>query len=99
MVKSKKSRAIKKLCPVCVTRSEECGLSTYPCPFRLDNELALITGGGSGLGLAMAQCMVDAGARVVLTGRRKTVLQEAAARLGPQAVYISHDVTKLKDAP
>jgi len=39
-------------------------------PFSLKGEIALITGGGSGLGLGIATCFVEAGAQVVLVGRR-----------------------------
>ncbi len=41
--------------------------------FRLDGEIALVTGGGTGLGLAIARCMADVGARVVVVGRRGAV--------------------------
>lgn len=75
-----------------------CGLSGRPCGFRLDGQLALITGGGSGLGLAMARCMVAAGARVILAGRREETLRQAASDIGPQAGYLQHDVTKLSMA-
>jgi gluconate 5-dehydrogenase len=78
---------------------QTCALSRWPCAFRLDNELALITGGGSGLGLAMARCMAAAGARVVLTGRREELLKEAVQAIGVQAHYVTHDVTKLTDGP
>ena len=61
--------------------------------FRLDNEIALVTGGGTGLGLAIARCLAESGARVVITGRREEVLQQAVADLGPAADYIVHDVT------
>jgi gluconate 5-dehydrogenase len=74
-----------------------CALRNWPCAFRLDNELALITGGGSGLGLAMARCMAAAGARVVITGRREELLKEAALAIGAQAHYAAHDVTKLAE--
>jgi gluconate 5-dehydrogenase len=67
--------------------------------FRLDNEVALITGGGTGLGLAIARCMADAGARVVIVGRRELVLQEAADVLGPMVTYEIHDVTHVGDTP
>jgi gluconate 5-dehydrogenase len=67
-------------------------------PFRLDNETALITGGGTGLGLGMARCFVRAGARVVLVGRRETELRSAAAQLGPKASFVSHDITQLDRA-
>jgi gluconate 5-dehydrogenase len=70
-----------------------------PCGFRLDGELALITGGGSGLGLAMAKCLASAGARVVLAGRREDLLKTSAKEIGANAGYISHDVTKHREAP
>jgi len=75
-----------------------CGLYRWPCAFRLENELALITGGGSGLGLAMARALAAAGARVVITGRRLEMLKEAVAAIGPQANYLAHDVTRLSEA-
>ena len=40
---------------------------------------ALITGGGTGIGLAIAQALAGAGAQVTITGRRASVLEEAAA--------------------
>ncbi len=61
--------------------------------FRLNDEVALITGGGTGIGFAVAQCFVEAGARVVLVGRRETVLSEACDRIGNAASFIVHDVT------
>jgi NAD(P)-dependent dehydrogenase (short-subunit alcohol dehydrogenase family) len=66
--------------------------------FRLDGQIALITGGGTGLGLAMARCMVEAGARVVLVGRREPVLRDAAAALGPSACHLVHDVNDVAAA-
>lgn len=63
--------------------------------FSLQGQLALITGGGTGIGLAIARCMVAAGARVVLTGRREAVLREAQADLGAAASYLVNDVTDL----
>jgi len=62
-------------------------------PFSLDGQLALITGGGTGLGFAIASCFVAAGARVIITGRRAEVLREAASRLGPNALAQAFDVT------
>lgn len=61
-------------------------------PFRLDNEIALITGGGTGLGLGIAQCFIEAGARVVIVGRRADVLREACAQLGSRASFFDHDI-------
>src|SRR5206468_8968725 len=67
-------------------------------PFRLDNETALITGGGTGLGLGMARCFVAAGARVVLVGRREAELASASKELGSAASFVSHDITQLDRA-
>lgn len=61
--------------------------------FRLDGEVALITGGGTGLGLAVAQCMAAAGARVVVVGRREAPLAEGCATIGAQASYEVGDIT------
>lgn len=67
-------------------------------PFRLDGEVALITGGGTGLGLATARCMAAAGARVVLAGRRESVLREAAEEIGPACSFEVFDVTRVGEA-
>jgi NAD(P)-dependent dehydrogenase (short-subunit alcohol dehydrogenase family) len=68
-------------------------------PFRLDGELALVTGGGTGLGLAISQALVEAGASVVITGRREEILKMACQQLGNAASYIQHDVTELASIP
>lgn len=67
--------------------------------FRLDSETAMITGGGTGLGLGIARCMAAAGARVVIVGRREDVLQDSVAELGDKATYEVFDVTDVKQAP
>jgi len=53
---------------------------------NLTNSVALITGGSSGIGRAIAKSLVDAGARVAITGRDKTKLEEAASALGAFAI-------------
>ena len=65
----------------------------FPDAFSLKGHRALITGGGSGLGLAMAHCMVAAGAEVIIASRNEAKLIEACSTLGPNASYIVHDVT------
>jgi len=62
--------------------------------FSLAGQTALITGGGTGIGLGIASCMVRAGARVVLVGRREPELGAACAQLGAQASYIAQDITR-----
>jgi NAD(P)-dependent dehydrogenase (short-subunit alcohol dehydrogenase family) len=63
--------------------------------FSLAGRVALITGGGTGIGLEIARCMVAAGATVIITGRRESVLQESAADLGEGAHFVVNDVSDL----
>ncbi len=49
--------------------------------FDLTGRTALVTGGGRGIGFAMAQALAAAGAHVVLNGRTAAALDESAARL------------------
>ncbi|TVR23556.1 MAG: SDR family oxidoreductase [Anaerolineaceae bacterium] len=59
----------------------------------LADKVAIITGGGEGIGYAIAEGLVNAGARVVVCGRREAVLQEAVKKLGSQADYVVGDVS------
>ncbi|HUN91958.1 MAG TPA: SDR family oxidoreductase [Burkholderiaceae bacterium] len=58
----------------------------------LDGKVAAITGAASGIGLASAEAMVSAGARVVLVDRDVAALERACARLGPAASALSLDL-------
>ncbi len=68
-------------------------------PFSLTNQLAIVTGGGTGLGLGISKCLIEAGAKVIITGRREEVLNQAAAELGASAIPMVYDVTDTKAAP
>ncbi|MCA0757634.1 SDR family oxidoreductase [Paenibacillus sp. N4] len=68
-------------------------------PFELTGKLALITGGGTGLGMGMARAIVNAGGKVVLTGRREEQLRFACEELGSAASCIQHDITRLDTIP
>ena len=65
---------------------------------NLKGKVALITGGGSGIGTAIAERFVADGAKVCITGRRKEMLEKVAKSLPPGTVVIcSGDVTKEED--
>jgi gluconate 5-dehydrogenase len=70
----------------------------FPDIFSLRGEVALITGGGTGIGLAIARAMHAAGARVVLVGRREAELATAVKSLGANASYVVHDITAVDAA-
>lgn len=67
-----------------------------PAVFSIEGKLALITGGGAGIGLEIARCMISSGASVVITGRTESRLKEAVDYLGGNAHYVVNDVTKLE---
>jgi NAD(P)-dependent dehydrogenase (short-subunit alcohol dehydrogenase family) len=62
----------------------------------LDNRHALITGGGSGIGEAIARALASAGAAVSIAGRRQAPLDQVAASL-PKATAIVADITQAAD--
>jgi NAD(P)-dependent dehydrogenase (short-subunit alcohol dehydrogenase family) len=63
-----------------------------PISRRFIGHGALVTGGGSGLGLACAKRLVGEGAIVTLCGRDESRLKEAAALLGDAAHFVRCDV-------
>ncbi len=63
--------------------------------FRLDGKTAVITGGGTGLGKAMAEAFAAAGAKVAVAGRSRAALDRVVAVTGGLAVAC--DVTRLAD--
>ena len=64
---------------------------------RLQNKVAVITGGNSGIGFATAQEFIAQGAQVVITGRNPQAVQEAVAELGSQATGIVSDAASMDD--
>lgn len=69
--------------------------------FQLDGRRAFVTGGNSGIGLAMARALGLAGARITLVARRQAELQDAAARLSDDGIvvdWIRYDLSKVEAA-
>lgn len=68
-------------------------------PFTLKEEVALVTGGATGIGLAIAGAFAAQGARVVIVGRRQDALDDAVAALGDRVSARAYDVTNYAEAP
>ncbi|MFI7610835.1 SDR family oxidoreductase [Nonomuraea terrae] len=64
---------------------------------KYSDKNVVITGGGSGMGFAMAKLLVDGGARVVISGRSQSTLDAARERLGKNVVAVRGDVASLPD--
>jgi NAD(P)-dependent dehydrogenase (short-subunit alcohol dehydrogenase family) len=64
---------------------------------NLQNKTAVVTGGGTGIGLAVAKRFAAEGAHVIITGRRKEVLDDAVAEIGGSVQAIRADSSNLAD--
>lgn len=60
---------------------------------RLENKVALITGGNSGMGLATAQRFINEGAKVVITSRRQEAVDEYNAKANGTSFAVLADST------
>lgn len=73
-----------------------------PALFRLNGQVAVVTGGSRGLGLQMARALGEAGAHVILVARKNDELEAAAtelASLGLSASTCVHDLSDLDRLP
>jgi len=61
--------------------------------FDLTGKVCIVTGGGRGIGRGMAEGLARNGAAVVLTGRTRSTLDEAAAAIGENAFVVTADVS------
>ena len=64
---------------------------------RLQGRIAIITGAAQGMGAEHARAFIAEGARVVLTDLQEPAGQALAAELGPNALFVRHDVSKAQD--
>lgn len=59
----------------------------------LEGKIALVTGGGTGIGFGTARRMVEEGAIVYISGRRFDVLENAAKKIGENVIPIQADIS------
>ena len=68
-------------------------------PFSLNGKIAFVTGGGTGIGLGITYSLVKAGCKVIIAGRRPTVLQKAAD-INPEMIYYEFlDINSRSEIP
>jgi NAD(P)-dependent dehydrogenase (short-subunit alcohol dehydrogenase family) len=65
---------------------------------RFDGKTALVTGGSSGIGLATSLAFATEGARLVITGRDQSALDQAKSQLGADAIAVRNDAGQIADA-
>ena len=67
--------------------------------FDLTGKKAVVTGGGKGLGFAISEALIKAGAQVYITGRDEAALKQAVAELGANCTYAVFDLAQLDKIP
>lgn len=66
--------------------------------YNFTDQVAVVTGGSTGIGFSIAQALLAAGAkRVYITGRSPKTLDSAVTALGPKAIALVSDVSKQED--
>ena len=65
----------------------------------MDQQIAIVTGGGSGIGLAISAAFTKNGIKTIIIGRDKKKLNEAREQLGKNCEAVSFDLTKIAQVP
>jgi meso-butanediol dehydrogenase/(S,S)-butanediol dehydrogenase/diacetyl reductase len=66
--------------------------------YAFDDKVVLVTGGGSGIGQAVARAFLDNGAKVAVVGRRKERLDETLAAAGDRGLAVAADIADPAEA-
>jgi NAD(P)-dependent dehydrogenase (short-subunit alcohol dehydrogenase family) len=66
--------------------------------FGIENKLAIVTGGGTGIGYAIARTFHEEGATVIINGRDKARIEAAAQAIGPRAHGVVADLMQADGA-
>lgn len=67
-------------------------------PELFEGKNYIITGAGSGLGYYIAKKLIQAGSKVIITGRNEEKLKKAQKELGENCEYIVNDIQNIKDS-
>lgn len=94
-------RGIRKLAKLILESSPEKNVTVNVSQINygkiLENRNIVITGGGKGIGFAIAKKYISEGANVVITGRTEKTLKEATEKLGDSCKYVVFDISKVEE--
>lgn len=94
-------RGIRKLAKLILESSPEKNVTVNVSQINygkiLKNRNIIITGGGKGIGFAIAKKCISEGANVVITGRTEKTLKEATEELGKSCKYVVFDISKVEE--
>jgi len=62
---------------------------------KLENKIAVVAGGNSGIGLATAKLFAEQGAKVAITGRNQTTINSAVVAIGHQSIGLVSDIANI----